>query len=225
MRGQFKAVAVAGVMLAAGLGTVASATAATTPPLTIETSMYPCTSGACSMGLGNVGMNFESDPVATGGPAYSGPESSPYVWTVVSGSLPAGLELDGGILAGTPKTAGTSSFTLRASDLAGGPAVSQAFTITIGTGSLDRVTITRADYTVEGEKLVVGATDANTAVTLTVSVTSVGKPVGTLSSFGDGMFNGTLFGPDGTLTPQDITVTSSLGGSATSAVTVVAKPY
>jgi hypothetical protein len=58
-----------------------------------------------------------------------------------------------------------------------------------------------------------------------VSVTSAGTPAGTLSSFGDGMFNGTFFGPDGTLTPQDITVTSSLGGSATSAVTLVAKPY
>ena len=90
MRGQFRALVVAGVTLAAGLGTITSASAATTP-LTIETSMYSCTGGVCSMGLGNVGMTFESDPVATGGPEYSGPESSPYVWTVVSGSLPAGL--------------------------------------------------------------------------------------------------------------------------------------
>jgi hypothetical protein len=224
MRGQFKALTVAGVLLAAGLGTVASASAATTP-LTIETSMYPCTSGVCSMGLGNVGMNFESDPVATGGPAYTGPESSPYVWTVASGSLPAGLELSGGLLFGTPKAAGTSSFTLRASDLAGGAAVSQAFSITIGTGSQDRVVITDAGYTVEGEKLVVDAVDANTAATLTVSVTSTGKKVGTLTTFGNGVFDGTFFGPDGTLTPQDITVTSSIGGSATSAVTLVPKPY
>jgi hypothetical protein len=144
---------------------------------------------------------------------------------VTSGSLPAGLELDGGLLFGTPKAAGTSLFTLTASDLAGGPSASQAFSITIGTGSLDRVTITRADYTVEGEKLVIDATDANTAATLTVSVTSNGKQVGTLTTFGGGQFDGTFFGPDGTLTPQDITVTSSLGGSATSAVTLVAKPY
>ena len=97
MRGQFKALAVAGVTLAAGLGTVASASAATAP-LTIETSMYSCSGGVCSLGQGNVGTNFQSDPVATGGPAYTGPESSPYVWTVTSGSLPAGLELDGGLL-------------------------------------------------------------------------------------------------------------------------------
>jgi large repetitive protein len=214
----------AGVTIAAGVGTIASASASTTP-LTIETSMYPCTSGACSMGVGNVGMTYESDPIATGGPEYSGPESSPYVWTVVSGSLPAGLSLDGGILSGTPAKAGTSSFTLHASDLAGGPAVSQAFSITIGTGSSDRVVVTAADYTVEGEKLVVDAVDANTAVTLTVSLTSTGAKIGTLSTFGTGMFNGTFFGPDGTMTPQDITVTSSLGGSATSAVTLVAKPH
>jgi hypothetical protein len=54
MRGQFKVLALAGVLLSAGLGTVASASAATTP-LTIETSMYPCSGGVCSMGLGNVG--------------------------------------------------------------------------------------------------------------------------------------------------------------------------
>jgi hypothetical protein len=224
MRGQFKALAVAGVTLAAGLGTVASASAATAP-LTIETSMYSCSGGVCSLGQGNVGTNFQSDPVATGGPAYTGPESSPYVWTVTSGSLPAGLELDGGLLFGTPKTAGTSTFTLRVSDLAGGPSASQAFSITIGTGKLDQVTVTRADYTVEGEKLVVDATDANTTATLTVSVTSTGKKVGTLTTFGTGMFDGTFFGPDGTMTPQDITVTSSVGGSATSAVTLVPKRY
>jgi len=57
------------------------------------------------------------------------------------------------------------------------------------------------------------------------SVTSTGKKVGTLTTFGNGMFDGTFFGPDGTLIPTDITVTSSLGGSATSAVTLVPKRY
>jgi hypothetical protein len=224
MRGQFKALAVAGATVAAGLGMATSASAATTP-VTISTSGYACASGVCSLGLGNVGDSFESDPVATGGPAYSGPESSPYVWKVTSGSLPAGLALDGGILYGTPTKAGTSSFTLTASDLAGGPSASQAFTITIGTGNLDRVTITRADYTVEGQKLVVDATDANAGATLTVTVTGSDSWAGTLTTFGDGDFDGTFFGPDGDSTPKEITVTSSLGGSATSAITLVAKPY
>jgi hypothetical protein len=82
-----------------------------------------------------------------------------------------------------------------------------------------------ADYTIEGQKLVVYATDANAGATLTVSVTGTGKQVGTLTTFGDGEFDGTFFGPDGDSTPQDITITSSLGGSATSAVALVAKPY
>jgi hypothetical protein len=224
MRGQFRALALATATVIAGLGLATSASAATTP-VTIQTSAYPCTGGVCSLGLGNVGDSFESNPVATGGPAYSGPESSPYVWTVTSGSLPAGLKLDGGILYGTPTKAGTSAFTLTASDLAGGPSASQAFTITIGTGNLDRVTISSADYTIEGQKLVVYATDANAGATLSVTVTGSDAWAGTLTTFGSGEFDGTFFGPDGDSTPAEITVTSSLGGSATSAVTLVAKPY
>lgn len=222
MRGQFKALTLAGVMLAAGLGTVASASAATTPPLSINTSTYACTNGVCSLGLGNVGMRFEADLFGEGG-ANSAEE--PYAWSLVSGSLPAGLELDGPTVFGTPTKAGTSSFTLKVTDTDGGASVSQAFTITVGTGNLDHIIITQAGYIIEGEKLVVEAVDANAAATLTVSVTSDGKQVGTLSTFGSGMFSGTFFGPDGTMTPQEITVTSSVGGSTTSAVTVAAKQH
>ncbi len=223
MRGQFKALTLAGVMLAAGLGTAASASAATTPPLTINTSLYSCANGVCSLGLGNVGASFEADVFAEGGPDFA---TEPYAWSLASGSLPAGLKLDGGIVYGTPTKAGTSSFTLKVTDTDGGASVSQPFTITVGTGNLDRIIITQASYIIEGEKLVVEAVDANASATLTVSVTSNGKQVGTLTTFGDGMFSGTFFGPDGTMTPQDITVTSSVGGSATSAVAVAAKqPY
>jgi Putative Ig domain len=42
----------------------------------------------------------------------------PYAWAVVSGALPAGLTLNGGTggIAGTPTTAGTSSFTVQVTD-------------------------------------------------------------------------------------------------------------
>lgn len=71
-------------------------------------------------------------------------------------------------------------------------------------------------------RLVVDALDANTAATLTVSVTSSGAKIGTLSSFGTGGFDGTFFVDPN---PVNITVTSSLGGSGTLAITLVKKPY
>jgi hypothetical protein len=228
MRGQFKAAVMAGALLAAGLSMFAAGPVASAATLTVDTSGYPCANGVCSMGLGNVGMTFQNDPFADGGTLA--PSNADYRWTVVGGSLPAGLWMDPALgwtstqLYGTPTMAGTSTFTLQVTDDAGATA-RQAFSITIGTGNLDRVVIIRAQYTVEGQKLVVGALDANTAAALTVSLTSTGKRIGTLSTFGTGGFFGTFFGPDGTLIPQNITVTSSLGGSATSPVTLVPKHY
>ena len=46
--------------------------------------------------------------------------TTPYKWSVDSGSLPDGLSLtDGGLLSGTPTTAGSSAFTVRVADSAG----------------------------------------------------------------------------------------------------------
>jgi hypothetical protein len=46
---------------------------------------------------------------ATGGTA-------PYTWSLVSGTLPAGITLSGAVISGTPTAAGTSNFTLRVTD-------------------------------------------------------------------------------------------------------------
>jgi hypothetical protein len=62
---------------------------------------------------GTVGLAYSQQLGGTGGTA-------PYGFGVSSGTLPAGLTLTAaGLLAGTPTTAGTSTFTLRAIDLAG----------------------------------------------------------------------------------------------------------
>jgi hypothetical protein len=68
---------------------------------------------------------------ATGG-------SGTYTFAVTSGSLPAGLSLNGGtgVLSGTPTTAGTSSFTITATDSnISGLTGSQAYTLTVGSNS------------------------------------------------------------------------------------------
>jgi hypothetical protein len=225
MRGKSITLLAAGALLTAGLGVASAGSAAAATQLSVDTSGYPCSGGVCSLGLGNVGMDFENDPFADGG-VVSGDGVTDFGWAVVAGSLPPGLteEVLGGTSAtvfGTPTKAGTFTFTLQVTDNAGNTA-RQAFSITIGTGSLDRVVVTTADYTTEGGKLVVDALDANAAATLTVSVTSTGAKIGTLNTFGTGGYDATIFVDPN---PVNITVTSSLGGSGTLATTLVKKPY
>jgi hypothetical protein len=229
MRGQLTALVIAGAMLTAGLGTSAAASAATTPPLAITTTGEPCAGGVCSLAEGNVGVGFEATVVATGGAPSQNGVDSPYTWAIKSGSLPAGLTFDNkygeGVLSGTPTQAGTSSFTLQVTDTSGGGTVSQAFTIAIGTGSLDQVSITTAYYYLSASyhhELEIIASDANTGVTLTAYVTSTGQKIGQLEG-GAGEFHNTFSGTFGGAftgsNPSTITVKSSLGGTATSALT------
>ncbi|MBQ7170503.1 MAG: putative Ig domain-containing protein, partial [Synergistaceae bacterium] len=76
----------------------------------------------------------ESLPSATAGKAYSAQLAatgdSPITWTVYSGFLPTGLTLsDTGAISGTPTTAGTYTFTVKASN-SGGEAT-KTFTLTV----------------------------------------------------------------------------------------------
>ena len=60
--------------------------------------------------------------------------TAPYTWSVISGSLPAGISLSpAGTLSGTPTATGTSSFTVRVTD-AKGQSATQATSITISAG-------------------------------------------------------------------------------------------
>jgi len=54
----------------------------------------------------------------------------PYSWSIASGSLPAGLTLNGGVVSGTPNAAGTSPFTVKVAD-SGGQIATQSSAITI----------------------------------------------------------------------------------------------
>jgi hypothetical protein len=72
--------------------------------LTILTSSLP---------QGGVGANYSQTLVATAG-------SPPYTWSLASGSLPAGLSVNGatGIISGVPTTASTNNFTVKITDSA-----------------------------------------------------------------------------------------------------------
>src|SRR5471030_1893101 len=80
--------------------------------LTINPAAPPLAITTASLAAGTVGVAYSQALGASGG-------SPPYVWTVASGLLPAGLNLaPGGTISGTPGTAGSSSFTVRVTDSA-----------------------------------------------------------------------------------------------------------
>ena len=80
----------------------------------------------------------------------------------------------------------------------------------------DTVAITLAQYRLSTKKLSVQATSTSATATLKVYVTATDQLIGTLKNSGS-KYSGQFSWPSN---PQNITVRSSLGGSATRAVTV-----
>ena len=59
--------------------------------------------------------SFAFSAVMKSGPDSTGPPSTPFTWSVLSGQVPPGLAVGtGGVISGTPTTAGSFTFTLKA---------------------------------------------------------------------------------------------------------------
>ena len=88
-----------------GGGTSAQMTFTIVAPLAITTASLPG---------GSIGSPYTTTLAATGGVV-------PYSWSILSGSLPAGLALNGstGVISGTPTAAGSASFTVQCTDSTG----------------------------------------------------------------------------------------------------------
>jgi PKD repeat protein len=96
------------------------------PPLNLLTDTLP---------NGFVGLAYTQLLTADGGEA-------PYTWTVVSGALPAGLNINGNSLEGTPTAAGDYSFTLQVADVQSPPyTITRSFTVTIFDADQPTVTV------------------------------------------------------------------------------------
>ena len=128
--------------------------------LTITTSLLPS---------GTVGTTYSSTLTATGG-------TTPYTWSIASGSLPAGLSVDPntGAITGTPSAAGISSFTVQVTD-SSSPAQSttQALSITINPSP-------SADFTVSATLATI-TVPVNSSGTDTITVTPSGGYTGNVS--------------------------------------------
>ncbi len=93
-----------------------------------------------SLSNGTIGVSYSATLSATGG-------VSPYTWSIISGSLPAGLALNPqtGAISGTPTSAGTSTFIAQVAD-SQSPADSAAktFSVTISAAPVNALNITTA---------------------------------------------------------------------------------
>ena len=90
-----------------------------------------------TLGNGTVAVAYSQPISASGGTA-------PYTFVVTTGALPAGLTLTAaGLLAGTPTTAGSYTFTVRGTD-ANGCFADRAYTIVVGTGVCPIISLTPA---------------------------------------------------------------------------------
>jgi hypothetical protein len=130
--------------------------------------------------------------------------------TVTAGATSASFTVS------TRTVSSTQSVTISATS--GGATRSATLTVTAATppASSDSVAITRAEYEVAKRELRVEATSTSSSATLRVYVNATGELIGTLSNNGGGKYSGQFSWPTN---PQTILVKSSLGGSATKAVT------
>jgi hypothetical protein len=190
MRSPLKLLLITASLAAASLGAATSAAATTAPP-TLITSNFACSNGVCEVGPGNVGMSFAAGMYGTGGPTCQPPGSfcngNSFLISVVSGSLPPGLQLDNQFnpnnwtIWGTPTQAGTYAFTLQVTPWNNneggivGPSSTQQLTITVGTGHSDRAVIKGAGWNGHTGVLAISGWDANISALWSVSVTSTGR--------------------------------------------------
>jgi hypothetical protein len=159
-----------------------AAGAALTKALSIVINAAPSITTASPLDSGVVGTAYSQTFTVSGG-------TTPFTWSVTSGSLPAGLTLSSsGVLSGTPTAAGTSNFIITATDSVGGSA-SKAFAVTINNG----LTITSASTLPNGTvsiHYVCFLTAAGGTTPYTWSIASGALPAG-LTLAAEGVITGT----------------------------------
>ena len=102
-----------------------------TQPLSIVVAAAP-TISTSSLPAGQVGVAYSQSLQANGGTA-------PLTWSIAAGALPSGLSLSGAQIGGTPASAGTANFTVKAVD-ANSASASRALSITVAPGAVNITT-------------------------------------------------------------------------------------
>lgn len=143
--------------------------------LTIKPAQLAITTTALSNGV--VGATYSASLAATGG-------TGSVSWSVTTGSLPAGLSLSGSTISGTPTAAGTSAFTVTATD-SGTPAQTANQSLSIAINPKLAITTTTLANGVVGTAYSASLASSGGVGTVTWTVATGTLPAGlTLSTAG-----------------------------------------
>jgi hypothetical protein len=233
MRSPLKVLLITGSLVTASLGAAVPTAAATAPPV-MDTSGFACTNSVCEVGPGNVGTPFAAGlnvKLGTYPPVTERLYGSDFTMKIITGTLPPGLQFSLSssgewTVTGTPTQAGTYPFTVQVTptqDAPGGagPSGTQQLSITIGTGSSDRLTVTGVLYQGHQFRLYVNGFDVNISAQYSVYKTSTGQQVipaqPNTSTWDDGILalSAHVNDPCGTTNSCNITLKDSLGSSVT----------
>ena len=195
------------------LVTDSSSPAETASASLLITVSIPFSVTTTSLPSGTVGNSYSATLAATHG-------TTPYSWTVTSGSLPAGLSLSAssGAITGTPSASGTSSFTVQATD-SSSPAktASASLSITVSPPGFSVTTTSLPSGTVGSSySATLAATDGTTPYTW--ALTSGLLPAGLSLSASSGTITGT---PSASGTSSfTVTVTDSSSSAKTASASL-----
>ena len=179
----------------------------TNTPLTITTS---------SLSAGTQNVSYSATLAATGGVA-------PYVWSLASGSLPAGLSLsNSGVISGIPTSSGTGTFTIQVAD-SNAKTATAALTLTINPPAL---VVTTSSLPGGTQNVAYNATLSATGGTApyTWSVVSGSLPAGLSLAASSGAISGTPTGSGTSTFTVQVADSNAQKASATLALAIAAAP-
>ncbi len=189
-------------------------------PVTLDTNLVtvPCPLitllPAPPLAQGTVGVAYSRTITASGGTA-------PYTYSITAGALPTGLSLSGGgVISGTPTAAGTSTFTVTATDAAGCTGL-QAYTLVINAATCPTITLLPAPPLPQGTVGIAYSqilTASGGTAPYTFNITAGALPTG-LSFTSGGLISGTPT-TAGTFT-STVTATDTAGCTGLQAYTIV----
>jgi hypothetical protein len=188
----------------------ADSSGSATKALSITVTPAPVSITVTSLSNGQVGAAYTQALQATGG-------TGTYTWSITTGALPAGLTLSsGGQITGTPTTAGTSNFTVKAADTASGSAT-QALSITVAAAAVN-ITTTSLPAGQVGTAYTQALQATGGTGTYTWSITTGALPAGLTLGAASGQITGS---PTTTGTSNFTVKAADTGsGSATQALSI-----